>query len=176
MLDLPITHLDAVRIGIAMYGLRPSSEVESSIPLKPALSLKSHIARLRTLSGGSSVGYGRTFVAQGPTQVALIPIGYGDGYHRALSNKGIALIGGQRVPVIGRVSMDQITVDATGISDIDEGDEAVLIGSQGGEHITAEEIAGLAGTINYEVTTSLLPRVPRIYLRGGEIVEVVRGS
>jgi len=172
-LDLPTMHLDAVRIGIAMYGLRPSSEVEPSIALKPVLSLKSHVARLRILPGGSSVGYGRTFIAQGPTQVALIPIGYGDGYHRALSNRGITLISGKRVPVIGRVSMDQITVDATGVSGINEGDEAVLIGAQGGEHITAEEIAGLADTINYEVTTSLLPRVPRIYLRGGEIMEIL---
>jgi alanine racemase len=169
-LDLPSTHLDAVRIGIAMYGLRPSTEVEPMVTLRPVLSLHSHVARVRELPAGSSVGYGRTYICELPTQVALIPVGYGDGYHRALSGRGVVLIGGKRCPVIGRVSMDQITVDASEV-EAREGDEVVLIGSQGEEVITAEEVAMLAGTINYEVTTSLLGRLPRVYVRGDEVVD-----
>jgi alanine racemase len=170
--DLPHTHLNAVRIGIALYGLRPSSEVAPAISLSPVLSLHSRIVRLKTLPAGSSVGYGRTFVARQPTRVALIPVGYGDGYHRALSGKGEVLICGQRAPVVGRISMDQLSVDATHISNAAEGDEAVLIGPQGNERITAEEVAALAGTINYEVTTSLLPRLARVYVQSGEVIAV----
>ncbi len=173
-IDLPETHLDAVRCGVAMYGLRPSGEVSDAVPLKPALSLHGRVARVRTLPAGSSVGYGRTFIAEKATTVAVLPIGYGDGLHRSISNKGAALIRGQRAPIIGRVSMDQITVDVTGIDGVQQDDPAVLIGGQGSQHITAEEVAKLAGTINYEVATSLLPRLPRVYVRGGEVVEVAR--
>lgn len=171
-LEWPATHLDAVRAGVAMYGLYPSGQVARTIPLKPALSLHSHVARVRTLPPRSTVGYGRTFTAEHPTQVVLVPVGYGDGYHRMLSNRGSVLINGQRAPIAGRVSMDQMSVDATGI-DVQQDDEVVLLGSQGGETITAEEIARHAGTINYEVVTSLTRRVPRVYVQGGEIVEVV---
>ncbi len=171
-LALPHMHLDAVRVGIALYGLRPSDEVEPPVTLRPALSLKSCVARLRTLPTGSSIGYGRTYITSRPTPVALIPVGYGDGYRRALSNKGYVLIRGQRVPVIGRVSMDQLSVDVTGIEGVEEGDAVTLIGEQGSARISAEEVAALAGTINYEVTTGLLSRVPRIYLQGGKVVEI----
>lgn len=173
MLQWPSTHLDAVRVGVSMYGLYPSGEVAQTVPLKAALSLHSHVARVRTLPPGSTVGYGRTFTAERPTQAVLVPVGYGDGYHRALSNRGSVLINGQRAPIAGRVSMDQLTVDATGIDGVQQDDEVVLLGSQGGQTITAEEIARHAGTINYEVVTSLTRRVPRVYVRGGEVVEVV---
>jgi alanine racemase len=173
-LDLPETHLDAVRPGIALYGMYPSEEVSREVPLRPALMLKSHVGRVRTLPAGSSVSYGRTFIAKGPTTVANIPVGYGDGYHRALSNKGAVLIGGQRAPIVGRVCMDQFVVDVSRIPGVAEGDEVVLIGSQGDERITPEEVAGLAGTINYEVTTGLLQRIPRLFLRGGEVVDELR--
>ena len=173
-ISLPEMRLDAVRCGVAIYGLKPSANVPDAVVLQPALSLVSHVARIRTLPAGSSVGYGRTFIAQAPTTVALLPIGYGDGIHRALSNKGCVLIHEQRAPIIGRVSMDQITIDVTGIAGVAQDDDAVLIGVQGDERITADEVAAWAGTINYEVTTSLLPRLPRIYSRGGEIVEVNR--
>jgi alanine racemase len=173
-LDLPETHLDAVRPGIALYGMYPSEEVSREVPLKAALTLKSHVGRVRTLPAGSSVSYGRTFIAKGPTTVANIPVGYGDGYHRALSNKGAVLIGGQRAPIVGRVCMDQFVVDVSHIPGVAEGDEVVLIGSQGDERITPEEVAGLAGTINYEVTTGLLQRIPRLFLRGGEVVDELR--
>jgi len=161
--DLPETNLDAVRPGILLYGLRPSDEVEPGILLRPALSLISHVGRVRTLPAGSSVSYGRTYTTTRPTPVALVPIGYGDGYHRLLSNRGAVLIRGQRAPIVGRVCMDNIVVDATGIQGVREGDEVVLIGTQGEERISAEEVAGWAETINYEVTTSLLPRLPRLY-------------
>lgn len=170
MLDLPAAHLDAVRVGIALYGLYPSGEVPPRVPLQPALSLRSRVARVRILPPGASVSYGRTFIAPRETVVALVPVGYGDGYHRILSNRGAALVNGQRVPVIGRVCMDQFSVDVTDAGPVTLGDEVVLIGEQGAASIRAEEVARWAETINYEVTTSLLPRLPRVYRRGGKLL------
>jgi alanine racemase len=170
-LDLPEMHLDAVRPGIAIYGLRPSNEVEPVIPLRPALTLKSRVGQVRTLPAGSSISYGRTFVTERPTPVALIPCGYGDGYLRLNSNRGAALIHGQRAPIRGRVCMDQFVVEISGIEGVSLNDEVVLIGRQGDETLPAEEVARWAETINYEVVTQLLPRVPRLYLRGGQIEE-----
>jgi alanine racemase len=172
-LDLPEMHLNAVRVGLAMYGLHPSDEIAPAVPLRPALSLKSHVARVRTLPAGASISYGRTYITTRAMPVALVPVGYGDGYHRILSNRGHVLIRGQRAPIVGRVCMDQFVVDVTGIEGVSQDDEVVLIGSQGGATVTAEEVAALAETINYEVTTSLLPRVPRLYLRHGQVVEWV---
>jgi alanine racemase len=171
-LDLPEMHLDMVRCGIALYGLRPSDEVEPAIPLKPAMALKSRVARVRTLPPGSSISYGCTYTTTRPTPVALVPVGYGDGYHRILSNKGSVLIGGKRAPIVGRVCMDQFVVDVTGIEGVRQDDEVVVFGRQGEEEISVEEVAALAGTINYEVVTSILPRVTRVYLKGGRVVEV----
>ncbi|RMF30681.1 MAG: alanine racemase [Chloroflexi bacterium] len=169
-LDLPETHLDAVRPGLILYGMRPSDEVEPAIPLRPALTLKSHVARLRTLPSGSSISYGRTYITTRPTPVALVPVGYGDGYHRLASNRGAVLIRGRRAPIVGRVCMDQFVVDVSDIPGVAQDDEVVLIGRQGDEVITAEEVAGWVETINYEVTTSLLPRVVRRYVKGGRVV------
>ena len=166
ILDMPETHLDAARPGIALYGLYPSADVATDVALRPALTLLTHVGRVRTLPAGASVSYGRTFIADRHTRVALLPIGYGDGVHRLLSNRGQALIRGQRAPIIGRVCMDNIIVDVTHIPGVQEGDKAVLIGRQGDEHITAEEVAEWAYTINYEVTTSLLPRATRVYVGG----------
>ncbi len=163
ILDLPDTYLDAARPGIALYGFYPSAEVKKAIALRPALQLVTHVGRVRTLPPGASVSYGRTFIAQRPTRVALLPIGYGDGIHRLLSNRGYVLIHGQRAAIIGRVCMDNIMVDVTHIADVEAGDEAVLIGRQDAGHIPAEEVAAWAETIHYEVTTSLLPRIKRIY-------------
>jgi alanine racemase len=171
-LDLPEMHLGVVRCGIALYGLRPSDEVEPTIPLKPAMALKSRVARVRTLPPGSSISYGCTYTTTRPTPVALVPVGYGDGYHRILSNQGSVLIGGKRAPIVGRVCMDQFVVDTTGIEGVRQDDEVVVFGRQGEEEISAEEVAALAGTINYEVVTSILPRVTRVYLKGGQVVEV----
>jgi len=169
-LDLPEMALDMVRCGIALYGLRPSDEVEPAIPLRPALTLKSRVARVRTLPAGASISYGRTYITHKPTRVALVPVGYGDGYHRILSNRGAVLIHGQRAPIVGRVCMDQFVVDVSHIPGVRLHDEVVLIGQQGAGHITAEEVARWAETINYEVTTGLLPRVVRVYLRAGKEV------
>ncbi len=160
---LPEAHLDAVRPGIALYGMRPSLEWETPVPLRPVLSLKSRVARVRVLPPGSSIGYGRTYRTPRAQRVALVPVGYGDGYVRALSNRGYVLLRGKRVRILGRVSMDQIVVDADPVPDAAMEDEVVLIGSQGEERITAEEVAAWANTINYEVTTLLQPRVARFY-------------
>jgi len=169
-LHLPEMALDAVRCGIALYGLRPSAEVAPAVSLRPVMSLKSRVARLRTLPAGSSISYGRTYTTTRPTEVALVPAGYGDGYHRLLSNRGAVLIGGRRAPIVGRVCMDQFVVDVSGIAGVQQDDEVTLFGRQGEATITAEEVAGWADTINYEVTTSILPRVTRVYLQGGEVV------
>ena len=171
-LDLPETHLDAVRVGIALYGLPPSEGMTITLPLQPVLSFKSHVARIRLLPPGYSIGYGRTYITSRPTRVALVSAGYADGYHRSLSNRSYVLIRGRRAPVIGRVSMDQITVDVSDIEDVSQNDEVVLIGSQGKVSVTATELGSLAGTINYEILTSMSPRVPRVYVQGGEVVEV----
>ncbi len=168
-LDLPEMHLDMVRCGIAIYGLYPSPEVNHSIPLRPAMTLKSHVARVRTLPAGSSISYGRTYITTRPTTVALVPVGYGDGYHRLLSNRGEVLIRGKRAPIVGRVCMDQFVVDVSDIEGVQLNDEVVVFGRQGEEEIGVEEVAAWAETINYEVVTSLLPRVRRVYL--GEAAE-----
>jgi alanine racemase len=169
-LDLPEMALEMVRCGIALYGLHPSAEVEPAVPLRAALTLKSRVARVRTLPSGASVSYGRTYVTHEPTRVALVPVGYGDGYHRLLSNRGAVLIRGQRAPIVGRVCMDQFVVNVHHIPGVELHDEVVLIGRQGLATITAEEVARWAETINYEVTTSLLPRVTRVFVRNGAVV------
>lgn len=162
-MKLPEAHFNAVRPGIAMYGMNPSSEWEPVFEIRPALTLKSLVSRVRELPVGAGVSYGRTFITQRPTRVALVPVGYGDGYHRILSNKGQVLVRGRRAPILGRVCMDQFVVDVTDIPDVQQDDEVVLVGRQGEAQILAEEVAGWAGTINYEVTTSFLPRVQRLY-------------
>ncbi len=170
MLRLPEAHFDAVRSGIAMYGLTPSDQWAPPFDLRPALTLKSRVSRVRELPAGSGISYGCTFVTPRPMRVALVSAGYGDGYHRALSNTGSVLIHGRRAPILGLVCMDQFVVDVDAVPDVRTDDEVVLIGSQGSARIPAEEVARLAGTINYEVTTSLAPRVTRVFLRGGEVV------
>lgn len=170
---LPPSHLQAVRVGIAMYGLEPSSERPPPFEIRPALTLKSRVSRVRDLPAGSGISYGHTYVTSAPATVALVPVGYGDGYHRVLSNRASVLIRGQRAPIRGRVCMDQFVVDVTQTPGVQQDDEVVLVGRQGKEQIRAEEVAQLDGTINYEVTTSLLPRVARVYVRGGQIVDIV---
>ncbi len=175
-LRFPSMHLEAVRTGIILYGLRPSEEVEPPFPLFPALSLKSRVARVRVLPAGFPISYGRTYITSRPTPVALVPVGYGDGYHRLISNRGFVLIKGVRVPVIGRICMDQFAVDVSGVEGVSVEDEVVLIGEQGGERIGAEEVARWAETINYEVVASLSRRLPRIYLRGGRAFQRFHAS
>ena len=169
---LPEAHFEAVRPGLSLYGMVPSSEWSPPFALQPVLSLKSRVVRLRTLAAGSGIGYGRTYVVKEPTRVALLPVGYGDGYHRLISGRGAVLLQGKRAPILGRVSMDQIVVDVSAIPGVQIEEEAILLGGEGDTAISAEEIAGWAQTINYEVTTSILPRVARLYRRNGEIIGV----
>ena len=155
-------HFDMGRCGIAIYGMDPFGIDPAAQGLEPALSLRSHVAELKPVRAGDSVGYGRTWSAPADTCVAVLPVGYGDGYRRGLSNSAEVLIRGRRRPVVGTVSMDNITVDAGSDTDVQRGDEAVLIGAQGAERVTAEELARSLGTINYEVTCGISPRVPRV--------------
>lgn len=154
-------HFDMVRCGVAIYGLDPFQEDAFARGLEPVLALESWVAAVRRFGAGDSAGYGRTWKADADTWVGTIPIGYGDGWRRSLSNNGEVLIGGRRYPIVGNVSMDNITVDLGAQTDVKPGDPVVLIGAQGDERITAEEVAGRLGTINYEVTCMLLPRVRR---------------
>ncbi len=164
LIDLPEYHLDMVRPGICLYGLYPSDEVDKSkLHLKPAMSMKARVAFVKPVSAGTTVSYGRTFTVPRDTVVATIPLGYADGYTRAYSNKAQVLIRGKRAPVIGRVCMDQFMVDAGHIAGVAAGDEVVLMGRQGNEEITVDELAGLLGTINYEITCMVGARMPRIY-------------
>lgn len=163
----PEAHFNAIRPGIGIYGLPPSDEYPPAFELRPVLSLKSQISRIRQLPAGTSISYGCTYITPEDMPVGLVTIGYGDGLHRLLSNRGAVLVGGRRAPILGRVAMDNIIVDLRGIPDVQMNDEVVIIGRQGDETISADEVARQVETINYEVTTSLLPRVERVFL-GGE--------
>jgi len=162
-------HFDMVRCGIAAYGMDPFGADPDRCGLEPALQLSSYVAEVKALTVGESAGYGRRFVATRDTCLGVLPIGYGDGWRRGLSNNADVLVGGRRHPLVGTVSMDNITVDL-GPNPAGEplGKEAILIGVQDAERITAEEVADRLGTINYEVTCGLTPRVPRSYHRDGE--------
>jgi len=164
ILDLPEMHLDAVRAGIALYGLYPSPDVSHDVALRPAFSLKARLGRVRKLPPGSDISYGCTYTTKRETPVGLVPVGYGDGYPRALSNRGEVLVHGHRVPIIGRICMDQLMVDLTAVPHAAQDDEVVLIGSQGDERIPAEEVASWLRTINYEVTTAIAARIPRHFV------------
>ena len=155
-------HFDMVRPGVAIYGLDPFGNDPADHNLKPALSLHSWVASVKDFEPGMSAGYGRTWQADHRTRVAAIPVGYGDGVRRGLSNKGEVLIGGNRYRISGTVSMDNITVDVGPDSGVRVGDEVTLIGTQGTETILAEQVARPLGTINYEVTCGISPRVPRV--------------
>jgi alanine racemase len=159
------SHFDLVRCGIAVYGLDPFGEDPGVHELEPALSLHSWVASVRRLEAGESAGYGRRWRAEEPTWLATVPIGYGDGWRRGLTNNADVLISGRRHPLVGTVSMDNVTVALGRETDVELGDEVVLIGRQGGERILAEEVARRLDTINYEVTTGLLPRVRREHVR-----------
>jgi alanine racemase len=159
-LRLPAARFDMVRCGIAIYGMDPFGRDPGAHGLEPALELVSYVAEVKRARPGESAGYGRRFVAERETWLGTIPIGYGDGYRRGLTNNADVLVDGRRVPLVGTVSMDNITVDL-GDEPVERGAEAVLIGARGGERILAEELAARLGTINYEVTCGILPRVPR---------------
>jgi alanine racemase len=168
MLRDPGAHFDLVRPGIAVYGMDPFHEDPALHDLEPALELSSYVCEAKPCAPGQSTGYGRRFVATEPTVLGTVPIGYGDGVRRALTNDADVLVDGARRPLVGTVSMDNLTVDLGADGDVQPGARAVLIGAQGGERILAEEIARRLGTISYEVTCGLTARVPRSYHRDGE--------
>jgi alanine racemase len=171
-IDLPAYTFNMVRLGISLYGLYPSDEVNhQQIVLKPILRLVTGVSMVKTLPPNSGVSYGSIYVTQQHETIATLPIGYADGYTRLLTNKAEVLIHGKRLPVVGRICMDQCMVRlAESDTSIDVGDEVVLIGEQGNERITADDLARLLGTINYEIVCMLSNRVPRLYIRNGEVV------
>lgn len=173
ILEMPQANMDMVRAGITTYGLYPSEEVSKDIvPLRAAMSLYSHIVYCKTIHAGQSVSYGGLFTAQKDTRVATIPVGYGDGYPRSLSGKGYVLIHGKKAPILGRVCMDQFMVDISEIPEAMDGDKVTLLGMDGTERITAEELGELSGRFNYEFVCDLGKRIPRVYRQHGEITEV----
>lgn len=172
IIDMPEAHMDLVRAGISLYGMWPSSEVQKeNISLRPALSLKSCIVFLKELEQGRAVSYGATYETSGNQRIATIPVGYGDGYPRSLSNRGYVLVHGRRAPICGRICMDQFMVDVTDIPEAAEGDTVTLVGTDGAETITMEGIGELSGRFNYEFACDLGKRIPRVYKKGGEIVQ-----
>lgn len=164
IIDLPSGHFNTVRPGIILYGLPPSHEMHHSLDLKPVMEFKTRITYIKKVPAGSSISYGCTYTTPQETYIATIPVGYADGYSRALSNKADVLIGGKRYRVVGRVCMDQIMVDLGPECSAQIGDEVVLFGKQLGAEITATELADLTDTINYEILCDISPRVPRVYL------------
>lgn len=176
ILELPAANMDVVRAGITLYGLYPSDEVSrEAVALTPALSFYSHIVYVKTIHAGQSVSYGGTFTAKKDTRVATIPVGYGDGYPRSLSNKGYVLIRGKRAPILGRVCMDQFMVDVSDIPEVKEGDRVTLIGYDKTEHISAELLGDMSGRFNYELVCDLGKRIPRVYIRDGKAVGIQDG-
>ncbi len=167
-------HYEMVRSGIVTYGLYPSDEVEPSrLALTPALSWHSRVTHVKRLAAGSPVGYGGAFVTDRETDVATVPVGYADGYLRSLSGRFYVLIRGKRAPILGRICMDQMMVDVTDIPGVGCGDPVVLVGADGDERITMEQIAQAAGTFHYEFVCGISRRVPRLYLRGGKATHSV---
>jgi alanine racemase len=158
----PESHLDLVRVGIAMYGVSPGPQVDGRVDLRPAMSLRSRVSHVQRLAAGEAISYGHRYRLQRDSTIATVPVGYADGYRRALSSAGRVLIGGRHHPVAGTVTMDQLMVDCAD-DPVRVGDEVVLFGRQGDEEIRVEEVAGWAGTIGYEVVCAVGPRVPRSY-------------
>ncbi len=171
IIEMPQANMDMVRAGIALYGLWPSEDVSREVlSLKPALSLHSHIIYVKEIKEGTPVSYGGTYVAKEIRRIATVPVGYGDGYPRGLSGKGYVLVCGKKAPILGRVCMDQFMIDITEIPDACEDCLVTLIGKDGEEVITMEELGNLAGRFNYELACDLGKRIPRVYYKNGEIL------
>ncbi len=175
IMDFDNMMLDMVRPGIILYGAYPSDEVKKeNLMLKPVMSVKTHVSYVKTVEAGDYVSYGREYQAPGRRIIATIPVGYADGFIRAYSKGGRVLIRGQYAPIIGRICMDQFMVDVTDINDVEINDEVVLMGRQGYNEISADDIAAVLKTINYEVFCTLSKRVPRQYLKDGKAVKTVK--
>ncbi len=162
---LPAAHFDIVRPGIILYGLRPSAEMDSSgFDLEPVMSIKTRVSNIKRVPKGFPLGYGHTYITDKETVIATVPVGYADGYPRLLSSAGQMLVKGIHAGIAGRVCMDQLMLDVGHIPGVEVGDEVVVLGRQGENEITADDLAQLTNTINYEVVARLLPRIPRIYI------------
>ncbi len=171
IIELPRANMDMVRAGIILYGLWPSDQVRQDIvKLTPALSLYSRIIYMKEIEAGTPVSYGGIFTAPSKMRVATIPVGYGDGYPRGLSDKGYVLVHGRKAPVLGRICMDQFMVDVTDIPEAAQGDKVTLLGRDGQEEITAQVLGGMSGKFNYEFVCGLGKRIPRVYTKGGKIL------
>ncbi|MGN1083934.1 MAG: alanine racemase [Lachnospiraceae bacterium] len=171
ILELPEYQLDMVRLGISLYGMYPSDEVApQETELWPVMELKSHVAFLKTVPAGTGIGYNATYVTKEPRVIATVPVGYGDGYPRALSNCGRVLIHGKSVPIVGRVCMDQMMLDVTDVPEIKRGDLVTLLGRDGKERISAEEIGALSHSFHYEMVCNVGKRIPRVYYQKGEAI------
>ncbi len=165
IIDLPEYNLDMVRCGIGTYGMYPSVDVQKNrVVLTPAMELKTHISYVKELPKGVGISYNGTYITERPMRVATIPVGYGDGYPRLLSSKGRVLIHGKSAPILGRVCMDQFMVDVSDIPEAKQNDDVTLMGRDGHEWISAEEISGYAGTINFEIVCGVGKRIPRVYI------------
>lgn len=159
-------HLDMSRIGIILYGLTPSDALELKEDFLPVMTVKSVVSMVKSIKRGDTVSYGKTFTAERDMRIATVSVGYADGYPRILSNKGSVIINGKRAPIVGRVCMDQLSVDVSDIEDVSLGNEVILFGKE----LPVEELARLSGTINYEIVCGISSRVPRIAVRGGKLL------
>lgn len=169
-LDIPEAQLNMVRVGIIMYGIYPTTEVSRELDLWPAMELKSTVSFVKTVTAGERISYGGTYRLTKDEVIATIPVGYGDGYPRSLSNKGYVLINGHRAPIRGRICMDQLMVDVTDIPNVTEWMDVTLLGKDGDEVITAEEIGDLSGRFCYEFVCDLGKRIPRVYTLNGVVI------
>jgi len=168
----PEMNLDVVRTGLSVYGYRPAPWCGTDTDLRPALSLRTRIARVEDVERGGTVGYGRTWAASRVSRIALLMAGYADGYRRNLSNRAHVLVGGRRAPVVGRIAMDMCMVDVTAVPEAEVGGVATLIGQDGEERVDADELAALGDTISWEILSGISARVPRLYIRGGEVASI----
>jgi len=175
-INIPIKHMcnsaatidlenkyDLVRLGIALYGIFPSENVKHELKLTPAMEVRSHVIHVKDIEAGTGVGYGQTYTATERRKIATVSIGYADGFNRCFSGKGYVLIKGRRAPLVGKVCMDQIMVDITGIDDVRVGDRVIIIGRSGDEEITAEDFGSMANSFAYEVICTFMPRIKRVY-------------
>jgi alanine racemase len=180
IIDLPDMNLDMVRAGIMLYGLYPSDEVnKEEIKLKQVMSLKVKISHLKELEAGRGISYGLKYVTRKNEKIATLPIGYADGFTRMLTGKAEVIVKGHRVPVVGRICMDQCMIDVSDIKDVSRGDEVILFGGEGDDFIAIDEVANKLGTINYEIVCMMGKRIPRVYVKNNEIIKIrdyVRGE
>lgn len=173
IVNYPEYHLDMVRAGVLLYGLTPDKACEGKIDLKPAMQLHSVISMLKEVKAGAKLSYGRTFTTDHDMRIATVPIGYADGYHRSLSNRGRMLVNGHFANIVGRICMDQLLLDVTGIPDLSDGMQITIVGEENGKRITMEEIAAMTDTVHYEIMCVIGKRVPRVYRRNGKDIGVV---